>query len=70
MQWIVKFNPMKTESLLFSRRINLQIHPTFFYNDVPIQEVVSHKHLWVYIYLNVAIGKSILSLSKKKLGHK
>ena len=28
--WLVKFNPIKTESLLFSRRINLQDHPTLF----------------------------------------
>ena len=48
-QWLVKFNPIKTESLLFSRRVNLQDHPTLFFNDVPIQEVVSHKHLGVYL---------------------
>ena len=37
-------------------------------NDVPKQQVVSHKQLG-HIYLNVAIGKPILILSKKKLGH-
>ena len=47
--WLVKFNPIKTESLLFSRRINLQDHPTLLFNDVPIQEVVSHKHVGVYL---------------------
>ena len=41
-QWLVKFNPIKTEELLFSRRVSLQDHPTLFFNDVPIQEVVSH----------------------------
>ena len=48
-QWLVKFNPIKTESLLFSRRVNLQDHPTLFFNDVSIQEVVSRKHLGVYL---------------------
>ena len=48
-QWFVKFNPNKTESLLFSRRFNIQRHLTRFFNDVPIQEVVSHKHLGVYL---------------------
>ena len=48
-QWLVKFNPIKTESLLFSRRVNLRDRPTLFFNDVPIQEVVSHKHLGVYL---------------------
>ena len=48
-QWLVKFNPIKTESLLFSRRVNLRDHLTLFFNDVTIQEVVSHKHLGVYL---------------------
>ena len=48
-QWLVRFNPNKTESLLFSRKLNIQHHPTLFFNDVPIQEVVSHKHLGVYL---------------------
>ena len=39
----------KTELLLFSRRVNLQDHPTLLVNDVPIQEVVAHKHLGVYL---------------------
>ena len=34
---------------MVSRRINLHIHPTLFFNDVLIQEVVSHKHLGVYL---------------------
>ena len=48
-QWLVRFNPNKTESLLFSRKFNIQHHPTLFFNDVPIQEVISHKHLGVYL---------------------
>ena len=48
-QWLVRFNPNKTESLLFSRKLNIQHHRTLFFNDVPIQEVVSHKHLGVYL---------------------
>ena len=48
-KWLVKFNPIKTESLMFSRRINQQVHQTLFFNDVPIQECVSHKHLGVYL---------------------
>ena len=48
-QWLVRFNPNKTESLLFSRKLNIQHHPTLFFNEVSIQEVVSHKHLGVYL---------------------
>ena len=49
MQWLVKFNPTETKSLLFSRKVNPQDHSTLFFNDVPIQEVASHKHLGVYL---------------------
>ena len=63
---LVKFNPVKIESLFFSRRINLQDHPTLFFNDVPIQEIVSH---YQFIHLNVVIGKPILILLTKKTGH-
>ena len=43
--------PLKLKSLLFSRRINVQAQPTLFFNDIPIQEVVSLKHFGVYLYL-------------------
>ena len=66
-QWLVKFNPIKTESLLFSSRVNLQDHPTLFFNDVLIQEVVAHKHLGVYLTQRCD-WQNILILSKKKLG--
>ena len=46
-QWLVRFNLNKTEILLFSKWLNIQHHPTLFFSDVPIQEVVSHKHLRV-----------------------
>ena len=46
-QWLVRFNPNKTESLLFSRKLDIQHHPTLCFNAVPIQEVVLHKHLGV-----------------------
>ena len=29
-QWLVRFNPTKTESLPFSRRLHIQLHPTPF----------------------------------------
>jgi len=45
--WLVTFNPLKTESLLFSRKSNPPAHPSLYFNDTPIQEVSSHKHLGV-----------------------
>ena len=43
--WLVSYNPEKTESLLFTRKINRVIHPTLYLSDVPIKEVSAHKHL-------------------------
>ena len=48
-QWLVRLNPYKTELLLFSGKLNIQHHPTLCFNDVLIQEAVSHKHLGVYL---------------------
>lgn len=45
--WLVTFNPNKTETLLISRKINKPIHPPLYMNDVPIEEVHSHKHLGI-----------------------
>jgi len=42
--WLVTFNPLKTESLLFSHKTNPPAHPNLYFNDTPIQEVSSHKH--------------------------
>ena len=46
--WLVDFNANKTEAFLASRRINMNIHPTLYLNDVPIQEVTIHKHLGLF----------------------
>ena len=44
-QWLVHFNPQKTEALLISRKQLKINHPTLYMNNVPIQEVSAHKHL-------------------------
>ena len=46
--WLVSYNPEKTESLLFTRKINRVNHPTLYLSDVPIKEVSAHKHLGLY----------------------
>ena len=46
--WLVSCNPEKTESLLFTHKINRVIHPTLYLSDVPIKEVRAHKHLGLY----------------------
>ena len=48
LKWLVKFNPLKTESLLISRKTNT-VHPPVFMLDQQIKEVESHKHLGVIL---------------------
>ena len=60
-QWRVKFKPIKIESLLFSKRINLQTIQHFLmmfqYKKVYLINILG------CINLNLAIGKRILILS-------
>ena len=44
-KWLVTFNPSKTESLIFSRKLNKPYHPPVYMSEQPITEVSSHKHL-------------------------
>ena len=43
--WLVSFNPQKTETMTISRKINEPHHPDIFMNDTPIAEVPNHTHL-------------------------
>ena len=43
--WLVTFNPLKTESMIFSRKRDRPIHPPLLMNNVPIESVRSHKHI-------------------------
>jgi hypothetical protein len=43
--WLVSFNPQKTETMTISRKNNKPHHPDIFMNDTPIAEVPNHKHL-------------------------
>ena len=46
-QWLVTFNPAKSESILFSRKLNKPYHPPVLMDETQINEVTSHKHLGV-----------------------
>ncbi|XP_053396163.1 uncharacterized protein LOC128556153 [Mercenaria mercenaria] len=43
--WLVTFNPSKTESMIFSRKLYKPNHPQLNMNNIPITEVTEHKHL-------------------------
>ncbi|MCG8046167.1 MAG: reverse transcriptase domain-containing protein [Candidatus Thiodiazotropha endolucinida] len=46
-QWLVTFNPAKSESILFSRKVNKPYHPPVLMDQTQINEVSSHKHLGI-----------------------
>ncbi len=43
--WLVTFNPSKTESMIFSRKQNKPHHPDLYMNNTVINTVTEHKHL-------------------------
>ena len=45
-QWLVDFNPKKTEAIMFSSSTNI-VNPQLIFNNVPVTFVHSHKHLGV-----------------------
>ena len=56
-QWLMSFNPFKTESLLISRKANKPDHPSIFMSEQIIKVVDTHKHLGTFIkrwYMYVA----------------
>ena len=49
--WLVTFNPSKSESLIFSRKVNQPYHPPIYMNYQQVNAVNSHQHLGI-IYLS------------------
>ena len=64
LKWLVKFNPLKTESLLISRKTNT-VHPPVFMQDQQIKEVESHKHLGVILSNDCSWQKHIDYIKEK-----
>lgn len=46
-QWLVTFNPSKTESMVITRRRNKPSHPDLIMNNTKVTEVKNHKHLGI-----------------------
>ena len=47
--WIVKFNPLKSESLVITRKSIKPVHPDVFMSNKKIPDVQSHKRLGIYL---------------------
>ena len=64
-QWLVSFNPNKTESMVISKRTVGDRHPPLLMNDVQIREVEHHKHLGVIISDNLSWNTHVEDIVKK-----
>ena len=47
--WLVTLNSSKSESLIFSRKVNKPYHPPIYMNYQQVYEVNSHKQLGIYL---------------------
>ena len=63
--WLVTFNPSKTEALLLSRKLNNLQHPPLYMQNVQIQEVMSHKHLGIYLSKDCSWHEHIKYIKEK-----
>ncbi|MCG8113323.1 MAG: reverse transcriptase family protein, partial [Candidatus Thiodiazotropha taylori] len=64
-QWLVTFNPGKSESMLFSRKHNKPYHPPVLMDQKQITEVTTHKHLGV-VFTNDCTWQDHLEYIKTK----
>ena len=51
-KWLVKFNPAKSETVIFSRKQNKPYHPPLLLNQKQVNEVTSHKHFLGLVFSN------------------
>ena len=65
--WLVLFNPAKTESLIFTRKLNKPVHPPLYMNDQLI-EVETHQHLGVYFSTDCTWHNNIDYIKEKACG--
>ena len=63
--WLVSFNPAKTETLLFSRKVNKPVHPPVVLNNIQINTVTTHRHLGVTLSSSCSWHDHIQSTKQK-----
>ena len=73
-QWKMNFNPDPTkqaQEVVFSRKTHKQDHPTIFFNQVPVLQVNSQKHLGLILDTQLSFKehlKNILNKANKTIG--
>ena len=54
-QWLVSFNPAKTECLTISNKVKKPFHPSVIFDSVHLKEVEFHKHFGV-VLVTILLG--------------
>ena len=63
--WLVKFNPQKTEEMLFSRKSANIHHPKLSMDNTEIQRVPFHKHLSLTFNSDCSWHEHIIDITNK-----
>ena len=64
-QWLVSFNPSKTESMVISRKRNKLLHPRLLMDNTVVKEVDKHKHLGIVFSNDCNWHAHILAIANK-----
>ena len=64
-QWLVSFNPSKTESMVISRKRNKLLHPRLLMDNTVVKEVDKHKHLGIVFSNDCNWHAQILAIANK-----
>ena len=65
-QWLVTFNPPKTESMLISRKIIKHVHLPIFMSNEKITEVSFHKLLGIFLFNDCTWQRHIEFIKQNK----
>ena len=65
LDWLATFNPIKTEALLISRKLQTFNHPPLFMFNQQIMEVDTHKHLVIHLSNDGSWHKQISYIKEK-----
>ena len=64
-QWLVSFNPSKTESMVISRKRNKPLHPRLLMDNTVVKQVDKHKHLGIVFSNDCNWHAHILAIANK-----
>ena len=67
-QWKMSFNPdpsKQVQEVVFTRKVKKVVHPSFFFNTKPVQQVSSQKHLGLILDTSLMYDEHIRVITSK-----